>query len=1216
MMKKWVLYWMQLGFAIFLMGATMASTALAQAPLWEENFRGGNLNEELWHTYRNTGGEVSQREFLRFKTGGGDVVAPGVKVIPGRTVRIKFVASASDNTGALVFGLTNNSGGYDNPYTSDSALYSLVVKPQGTPVFQADNGSNTATIGSTYDAASPYYLEIVYNETADMDYKVFGPDGAQIGATATLARPAGFTELYPVIAGSGTITALVDYFQVWETTAVPANPRSYPNEQFVEEFDSDGSVDQDLWYGPGSGSTQVWSGAARYTASGNYSKVASLKHLFVQPGDTIRFRVSETENNPYRQVIFGLSNNSGNTVGGTNALFQDQQYFQIWSDPSLVGTAPYTTAHVRKSLAGSGGETAGSIHASTLSPPNYIYQVFDLTWNTDGTMTATAYQDDGTLLGSFTSTESWSADMYTILGLGGGAASNTAIFDWIRVYSGTPPAVTDTKTPYVAENFTAPANALSSGWVASDRAGGSLESSQNEAARLYVNATGARADFTSYGDRAFPGDTVVFKFSPVAVAGSIEFGLFNTQYDPYYASAHVALRVPAGGTDTIYAYHAVGGLGLTNVLGGGEFYSTSEWLYCVIEYGAANTVYTVYQADGTPFSNPVTHAYANTDPLLVGAWLSGSGNSELHIDSVRVWRGSTPTVDEILERNVTDGPRFEYGFNYGAMPGGSEQALHDIIWADKEDDPESGTGTAVVNLLSDRVQFTSNDNGWKSSMFSKHHRLRSGEVMRALFVQAADPADYDNFAMGLRDDILTGHALDASAERAMVTYPDGSAASPACFAQNDPGNGGATRSDLGRGSITDEWNVWEINYDNGTTYTRRLQNGASVGNTVYKTENPTTDPYAMAFGSVSDYPGEVGWVKIYASPVAASFGLDALDYVGPPALTGINLADADPTDNTSPTLLTNDAIAITFTGVTGEPTKVYVSEDGWATSSTISYNASGVSYTLSDTSPGLKTLEVILGNEGTFLSSAVSDTITYDANGPTVDSFDVAVGQDLVTTLTPILFTLTFNEPVQNTPSITWVTGAGTASVAADNVVRLTSSTFEVQAVSVITSGTVQPELVTDSVMDLAGNSNSAGATAAQSVQRNMGDAPEVLGVLRHNPTEANVNGDEGNLQFRVLFNSAMSNIEPSGSDDFLLIQDFGMDASILGATSGDGGKTWVVTVDPGMESGDLRLDVKHDGTTPIKDAFNRNLPGSYSGGQTFSVFFLPEAGAGNWTLY
>ena len=207
----------------------------------------------------------------------------------------------------------------------------------------------------------------------------------------------------------------------------------------------------------------------------------------------------------------------------------------------------------------------------------------------------------------------------------------------------------------------------------------------------------------------------------------------------------------------------------------------------------------------------------------------------------------------------------------------------------------------------------------------------------------------------------------------------------------------------------------------------------------------------------------------------------------PPPTVTINqaVAQADPT-NASPinfTVTFSEAVVgfatgdVSFTGSTAGGALV-----GTVTGAGPTYNVAVTGMTTAGTvvaSIGAGVAADPAGNANA-ASTSLDNTVTWDNVAPTV-TINQAVGQADPTNTSPILYTVTFSEPV--TGFITGdVTFAGTAGGAKTGTVSGGPTIYTVTTTGMTTSGTVIATIAAARATDLAGNNNAASTSTDNTV--------------------------------------------------------------------------------------------------------------------------------------
>jgi len=244
--------------------------------------------------------------------------------------------------------------------------------------------------------------------------------------------------------------------------------------------------------------------------------------------------------------------------------------------------------------------------------------------------------------------------------------------------------------------------------------------------------------------------------------------------------------------------------------------------------------------------------------------------------------------------------------------------------------------------------------------------------------------------------------------------------------------------------------------------------------------------------------GTFSW-KVYARDNAgnsSSYTADTalvIDATQPDVAIDQAGGQADPT-NVSPVVFTamfDEPIdESTFTGVdvsiggtatTGTVTVTEVApHDGTTFEASIAVTGDG---TVVPTIPAGR-VEDFAGNTNT-VSTSPDNSVTYDGSKPSV-TIDQAAGQADPTNASPVLFTVVFDEPINDaTFTNTDVSVGGTATTGLVTVIEVApndDTTFEV-SIAVTGDGTVVPTIPAGSVEDAAGNTNNASTSTDNSVR-------------------------------------------------------------------------------------------------------------------------------------
>jgi hypothetical protein len=228
----------------------------------------------------------------------------------------------------------------------------------------------------------------------------------------------------------------------------------------------------------------------------------------------------------------------------------------------------------------------------------------------------------------------------------------------------------------------------------------------------------------------------------------------------------------------------------------------------------------------------------------------------------------------------------------------------------------------------------------------------------------------------------------------------------------------------------------------------------------------------------------------------------------------------------------------------------------------------------------------VAGNGNT---AATQFSRTYDSVAPTV-TINQAAGQADPTGVSPINFTVVFNEPVTGFgDSAADVTIAGTAGATTATVTG-SGTTYNVAISGMTGTGTVVVTIPAGAAQDLATNPNAASTSTDNTVDFDP-VVPVVTGIVRADPSPTSA----ASVQFTVTFAKNVTGVDAS---DFALTANGVTGATVTGVTGS--GTTWTVTVGTGTGDGTLRLDLVDDDS--ITDSAANPLGGSGAGNGNFTA--------------
>ena len=270
---------------------------------------------------------------------------------------------------------------------------------------------------------------------------------------------------------------------------------------------------------------------------------------------------------------------------------------------------------------------------------------------------------------------------------------------------------------------------------------------------------------------------------------------------------------------------------------------------------------------------------------------------------------------------------------------------------------------------------------------------------------------------------------------------------------------------------------------------------------------------------------------------------------------------------------------------------------------TISVNAtSGTTFTVTvDTGSGDGTIRLDVLDSGSVRDAAgnplaagftSADAFTIDRAAPTV-AITLDAGQPSLTSTQPVLFEVTFSEPVSGfVPAGVQLVGtAGGLGSASKQVTNPSGDdrTFLVAVSGLTADGTLTISVTPGAASDAAGNALAVGATSPVATLDQT--APFVQSITRGSASPTNA----ATVSYTVTFSEAVDGV---GSADFALVTAGVSGASITSV--GGGGAVWTVVVGTGGGDGTLRLDLRSDATA-TDAAGNPLVAGAFSG-EVFDV--------------
>ncbi len=328
--------------------------------------------------------------------------------------------------------------------------------------------------------------------------------------------------------------------------------------------------------------------------------------------------------------------------------------------------------------------------------------------------------------------------------------------------------------------------------------------------------------------------------------------------------------------------------------------------------------------------------------------------------------------------------------------------------------------------------------------------------------------------------------------------------------------------------------------DSGCSTTASGASTGSSGSNNITTSTLTANTSTALYAQMTDVAGNISACQSLVTYVHDN---------GVPGLTFVSISPLSPSSNQNP------VVTVGLTEVTQTGGLRLYSDSGCsttpitaATTGTTGNNALSLSSSL-----GANTSTVIYGKATDVAGNSTTcvnlTNYVHDNIAPGVSTFAKAVGQSTPVNAYPVNFTLTFSEDIQSvTLTSSDFTNSGTATGVTWSVSQVTSSVFTIYAASG-GQGTLIPTLAASSVLDFAGNANSAGATSAESVTLDA-TAPTIT-YTSISPGTSGANSTPS-----VTFNLS----EASATNGLRLYSDSSCSTAISAAATGTSGSNTVTT--------------------------------------------------------
>jgi hypothetical protein len=466
-----------------------------------------------------------------------------------------------------------------------------------------------------------------------------------------------------------------------------------------------------------------------------------------------------------------------------------------------------------------------------------------------------------------------------------------------------------------------------------------------------------------------------------------------------------------------------------------------------------------------------------------------------------------------------------------------------VTWFDATDPTRGGTATGGT------VSVTGSGASYEIAVTNPGSTLTNGSISFTIAVsRAQDLAGNNNSASSSTDNTVT---YDTVAPTVTINQAAG---------QGDPTNGST------------------INFT--VVFSESVTGFAGNDLTLSGSAAATT---ATVTGSGATYNVAVSGMTSSGSVSASVAAAAASDGAGNASAASTSTDNTVSYDNAAPTVTINQAGGqsdptnagpINFTVVFSEPATGFATGDvtltGTAGATTATVTGSGATYNVAVTgmtSSGTVTATIAAGKatdaagNGNTASTSADNSVSYDNVAPTV-SVNQKVGQADPTNTLPILFTVSFSEPVTGFDA-TDLTRGGTSTLGTVTVTG-SGASYEISVSGgALTNGTLTFSILAGKAQDLAGNNNTASSSSDNSVTYDT-VAPTVT------INQAAGQGDPTNgstINFTVVFSENVTGF--SGSDVSL-----GGSASATTAVVTGSGTTYNVAVSGMTTNGAVTANV------------------------------------------
>ncbi|MCZ8353551.1 MAG: Ig-like domain-containing protein [Cyclobacteriaceae bacterium] len=323
----------------------------------------------------------------------------------------------------------------------------------------------------------------------------------------------------------------------------------------------------------------------------------------------------------------------------------------------------------------------------------------------------------------------------------------------------------------------------------------------------------------------------------------------------------------------------------------------------------------------------------------------------------------------------------------------------------------------------------------------------------------------------------------------------------------------------------------------------------------------------------------------------------------PPTVT-VTAATAGPTNNTN--IVFNIEFSENVTGFTNDlatDLDLSTTTGGTLLASVVAIDGNSYTVTITgQTGTGTITLGVRAGaavngtTEGN-TATATAQTI-YDGVAPTITSLVKKASQTDPTNTSPVLFTITFSEPI-NVGSFTTAdvstTGTTAAGASVTNVAQVApndGTTFEITVGSITGSGNVVVGLNASVITDPAGNNNTASTTATVVFDNN---PPDITSITKEASQDDPTN--VGPILFIVVFDEPITGF--TTTDINLAGTSTGGLVTNVAQVAPNDGTTWEVTVSGMTTDGTIIIDLP---ANRVQDAAGNNNTASVTASVTLDT--------------